>query len=284
MVRPTFPHSQLFVVLVFAGALSAAPGAGCGQERRPRKSYSCRRPEAMIRSFCCHRRRRTIRRKTRWNLPNCIASRTRTPRRSWPRRSTTAKPKMPPSLKKPWGQGFTLKAYPATAKLMADVRNDEKRSRCGCQEVFQTIAALGRRSLARELFAVGKAEIVLSGSGHTTMAFSMAVVLASLAPAKAQALLADAEDLRTTAASVCEQHWRHDLEAGQAYGTAVGQALHIMPTFARTMTSPWPNCARATSFPEPRSRLNNVAAFFRQTNTCHEKRTRLSPIRFVLKT
>ncbi len=63
-------------------------------------------------------------------------------------------------------------------------------------------------------------------SGHTTMGYAMAVVLADLMPDKAQAVLARAQDYAEDRL-VCGVHFRSDIIAGQALGTAVGvQLLH----------------------------------------------------------
>ncbi len=121
------------------------------------------------------------------------------------------------------GGGFTLVKFPATAKLMADVRNDEKEAVGVAKDYFQrsrpwivdaTLSNCERDDAPKSSYP----------SGHTTMGFSMAVVLSSLAPEKAQALLARADEYGHNRL-VCEVHWRHDVQAGEAYGTALGQAL-----------------------------------------------------------
>jgi acid phosphatase (class A) len=58
----------------------------------------------------------------------------------------------------------------------------------------------------------------------------MAVVLADLAPDKAPALLARAEDYAESR-MVCGMHFRADIVAGQVLGTAVGQDLLHSPAF-----------------------------------------------------
>jgi acid phosphatase (class A) len=68
-------------------------------------------------------------------------------------------------------------------------------------------------------------------SGHTTMAFSMAAVLARLVPARSQALFARAARYGQSRI-VCEQHFRSDVTAGQALGMLVAERLAAKPTFA----------------------------------------------------
>lgn len=123
------------------------------------------------------------------------------------------------------GPGFDLKALPATAKLMAEVRKEEKIAADGAKAYFQRkrpwIVDASLQSCSRE-------DEPLSSypSGHATMGYSMAVVLADLAPDKAQALLARAADYADSRL-VCGMHFRADIVAGQALGTTVGiELLH----------------------------------------------------------
>jgi acid phosphatase (class A) len=63
-------------------------------------------------------------------------------------------------------------------------------------------------------------------SGHSTMAFSMGVVLADLMPDKAPAILARASDYAHSRL-VCGVHYRSDIVAGQELGAAVAvQLIH----------------------------------------------------------
>ncbi len=61
-------------------------------------------------------------------------------------------------------------------------------------------------------------------SGHATMAYAMGVVLASLIPEKAQAILARAADYAESRL-ICGVHYRRDIVAGEALGTAVAVEL-----------------------------------------------------------
>jgi acid phosphatase (class A) len=62
-------------------------------------------------------------------------------------------------------------------------------------------------------------------SGHATLGFSMAVVLASLMPEKSQAILARASEYAAHRL-VCGVHYRSDIVAGQEFGTVL--ALRLM--------------------------------------------------------
>jgi acid phosphatase (class A) len=121
------------------------------------------------------------------------------------------------------GPGFDLKALPATAKLMSQVRREEKAAADTAKDAFHRqrpwIVDPSFKSCSRD-------DEPLSSypSGHTTMGYSMAVVLAALAPEKAQALLARAADYGNNRL-VCGMHFRADVVAGQALGTAVGVEL-----------------------------------------------------------
>jgi len=121
------------------------------------------------------------------------------------------------------GDGFDLKALPATAKLLADVRNDEKEAASAAKNFF-----LRNRPwiLDPSLKTCARDDPPKSSypSGHSTMGYSMAVVLAALVPEKAQAIMARA-DTYAENRLVCSMHFRRDIVAGQTLGTAVGVML-----------------------------------------------------------
>lgn len=68
-------------------------------------------------------------------------------------------------------------------------------------------------------------------SGHTSMAFSMAAVLARLVPSRADAIMARAARYGESRI-VCEQHFRSDVTAGESLGTLIAERLRANPTFA----------------------------------------------------
>jgi acid phosphatase (class A) len=61
-------------------------------------------------------------------------------------------------------------------------------------------------------------------SGHSTLAYSVGVVLADLIPEKSQAILARAADYAYSR-EVCGDHYHSDVDASRALGTAVGVML-----------------------------------------------------------
>lgn len=127
------------------------------------------------------------------------------------------------------GAGFDLKALPATAKLMAEVRAEEKAAADAAKNRFQR-----KRPwlIDNSLASCSREDEPLSSypSGHATMGYSMAVVLADIAPSHAPALLARA---KTYAESrlVCGMHFRADIVGGQVLGTAVALELLRNPAF-----------------------------------------------------
>lgn len=71
-------------------------------------------------------------------------------------------------------------------------------------------------------------------SGHTTLAFSMGVVLAHLMPAKAQAILARSSEYAENRL-ICGVHYRSDIVAGQQFGTVLALKLMENATFKTQM-------------------------------------------------
>lgn len=68
-------------------------------------------------------------------------------------------------------------------------------------------------------------------SGHATMAYAMAGVLARLVPKRAPAILARAAEFAQTRLT-CDQHFRSDVTAGEALGLLVAERLMTKPSFA----------------------------------------------------
>ena len=127
------------------------------------------------------------------------------------------------------GPGFDLKALPATAKLMAEVRNEEKVAADTAKAAFKRprpwIVDPSVQSCSR-----GDEPLSSYPSGHATMGYSMAIVLADIAPAKAAALMSRAS-VYGVSRLVCGMHFRSDIVAAQALGTAVAIDLLHNPAF-----------------------------------------------------
>ncbi|HWU26541.1 MAG TPA: phosphatase PAP2 family protein [Rhizomicrobium sp.] len=121
------------------------------------------------------------------------------------------------------GDGFVFAKFPATAKLMSEVRNDEKEAASAAKNLF-----LRNRPWIVEpaLKTCARSDPPQSSypSGHATMGYAMAVVLGALVPEKAQAIMARANEYAENRL-VCSMHYRRDIVAGEVLGTAVGVAL-----------------------------------------------------------
>jgi acid phosphatase (class A) len=127
------------------------------------------------------------------------------------------------------GDSFDLKKLPATAKMFADVRAEEKRAADTAKKIFKRnrpwIGDDALKSCSKE-----DEPQTSYPSGHATMGYSMAVVLAHIAPEKGQAIMARAAEY-AEARLVCGVHFRSDIEGGQALGTAVALELMNNPAF-----------------------------------------------------
>jgi acid phosphatase (class A) len=127
------------------------------------------------------------------------------------------------------GPGFDLKTLPKTATLFADVKAEEK-----------TAAKLAKNYFKRNRPWIADPALKTCASddppqssypsGHSTMGYAMATVLAALAPEKAQAIMARASDYAENRL-VCSMHYRRDIVAGQVLGTVVSTELLHTPGF-----------------------------------------------------
>lgn len=126
------------------------------------------------------------------------------------------------------GSGFDLAHLPQTARLLAAVRAEQSTAKKRAKADFHR-----PRPWVRDPSLVGcphgdDKPNSSYPSGHATMAFAMAVVLADLIPDRAQDLLARAADYSQNRL-VCGVHFRSDIVAGQAFGTAIGVELLASP-------------------------------------------------------
>jgi hypothetical protein len=123
------------------------------------------------------------------------------------------------------GADFDLEKLPATAKLSADLAKTEdvvtkggkaffKRSRPYIVDPKLVICEPPKPAPAQNSYP----------SGHSTVAFIMGVVMASIVPDKAQAILARSKAFAENRL-VCGVHFRSDIVAGEALGTVVGSEL-----------------------------------------------------------
>jgi acid phosphatase (class A) len=127
------------------------------------------------------------------------------------------------------GPGFDLKKLPKTAAIFAVVRAEEKYAAKLAKTYF-----LRNRPwvLDPSLKTCTRSDAPPSSypSGHATMGYSMAVVLAAMAPDKGPALLRRAQ-IYAENRLACGVHYRSDIVAGQVLGTVVAEELLLNPKF-----------------------------------------------------
>ena len=127
------------------------------------------------------------------------------------------------------GPGFDLKALPKTAALFADLRKEEKDAAKRAKNYFQRNRPWVLESSLKTCTRNDDPKSSYP-SGHATMGYSFAVVLAALVPEKAPAIMARAADYANSRL-ICAVHYRSDIVAGQVLGTAVAVELFSVPKF-----------------------------------------------------
>jgi acid phosphatase (class A) len=131
--------------------------------------------------------------------------------------------------------GFDAMALPATAKLLSEV-TEEQGSDSGRAKTFfhrDRPWIVDASDVTCTMVLPGPAANSYP-SGHSTLAWSNAVVLAALMPEKSQIILARARDYAENRL-VCGMHCRSDIAAGQQLGTAVAIKLMANPVFQAQM-------------------------------------------------
>jgi acid phosphatase (class A) len=127
------------------------------------------------------------------------------------------------------GPKFDLATLPQTARLIAVVENDQEIAAGAAKKAFHrhrpwifddTLVGCPR----------GKAKDPLSSypSGHGTVGYTDAVVLAALMPDHAADIMTRASEFAESRL-ICGVHFRSDIIASEALGTAVGVALLKSP-------------------------------------------------------
>ena len=126
------------------------------------------------------------------------------------------------------GPGFDLSRLPATARLMAQVRADDSAAVKRAKAYFQR-----PRPWVVDSTLVGcphgdNKPLSSYPSGHSTMIFAAAGVLAELVPEKAQSLQSFAQAYAHDRL-ICGHHFQSDVVAGEVYGGVIAADLLHRP-------------------------------------------------------
>ncbi|HET6970112.1 MAG TPA: phosphatase PAP2 family protein [Phenylobacterium sp.] len=127
------------------------------------------------------------------------------------------------------GPAFDLQRFPATARLFEDLRNEDSVAAKRAKNYFMRTRPWHADP---SLNPCNKSDAIKSAypSGHATMGYAAATMLANLIPGNGQVILARASDYAESRL-VCGAHYRRDVEAGQALGTALVIKLMEKPAF-----------------------------------------------------
>ncbi len=131
----------------------------------------------------------------------------------------------------PLGPAFNQDRFPATAKLFADLRSEDSVAAKQAKAFFKRARPFEIDGKALDVCDDGHDSKNSYPSGHATMAWSAAAMLANLMPGNAQVILAHTTDY-VESRLVCGVHYRSDLEAGHVLGTALVAKLMTKPAFA----------------------------------------------------
>jgi acid phosphatase (class A) len=128
-----------------------------------------------------------------------------------------------------FGPAFSLERFPATARLFADLRNEDSVAAKQAKTFFKRERPF-LNDKALDVCDDGHDRQNSYPSGHATMGYSAAAVLANLMPGNAQVILARASDYAESRL-YCGVHYRADIDAGQVLGNVLVQKLMTKPAF-----------------------------------------------------
>lgn len=128
------------------------------------------------------------------------------------------------------GPGFQLDKLPATDTLFKDLRREDSAAAKRAKAWFQRTRPWAYDATLHGCPHGDDTAKSAYPSGHATMAYATAGVLARLAPEKAPAILARANEYSENRL-VCAAHYRRDIVAGQTLGTVLAQKLLDKPAF-----------------------------------------------------
>lgn len=142
--------------------------------------------------------------------------------------------------------GFDIASKPATFKLLKMVVEEEDGDTKGAKTYFHRLRPYSVDPSIKTCEPVKPGKAANSyPSGHSSLAFSMGVVLAALVPEKSQAILARSSEYAEHRL-VCGVHYRSDIVAGQQFGTILAFRLMENPTFRAQMDLARAELAAAT--------------------------------------
>ncbi|MBN9587626.1 MAG: phosphatase PAP2 family protein [Alphaproteobacteria bacterium] len=132
--------------------------------------------------------------------------------------------------------GFDITKYPVTTALLAGVVEEEEVDSKFAKEYFHRERPYAVDRTLKTCVPVKPGKSIYSSypSGHATLAFTLAEVLAQLFPQKSQAILARASQFAENRL-VCQVHFRSDIAAGQQFGTILALRLMALPAFRERM-------------------------------------------------
>ena len=147
--------------------------------------------------------------------------------------------------------GFDLDKLPATKALFKTVRKNENiqtgifKNYFNRQRPYQVDSSI-TPCLPPKNFDINASD----PSGHTTMAFSSAIILANLIPDYAPAIMRRAEQYGRHRI-VCGAHHPFDVRSGQVLGTLIGNALLNNPALQPQLNAARTELVRTISAPTP---------------------------------
>lgn len=130
------------------------------------------------------------------------------------------------------GEGFDMAKLPATAKFMNNVLNDQAIAASVAKDYFkrkfpvtaEMPASYSEWTCDKDDRKPASRPLRSYPTGHSTLAYSVGIVLANLIPEKSQAILARAAEYAYSR-EVCGDHYHSDVDASRVLGTAVGIML-----------------------------------------------------------
>ena len=128
-----------------------------------------------------------------------------------------------------FGPAFSLERFPATARLFADLRTEDSLAAKQAKAYFKRERPF-LNDKALDVCDDGHDRQNSYPSGHATMGYAAAAVLANLMPGNAQVILARASDYAESRL-YCGVHYRADIEAGQVLGNVMVARLMTKPAF-----------------------------------------------------